>query len=109
MAMGDYAGNIGLERRRRAGDYHPGLKPYVVPITVTVLVLLFLFQKRGTTRIGTVFGPIMLLWFSTIAFLGIIWIVREPRVLAAIDPTHGVEFFIRNGWRGFVVLGPFSW
>ena len=83
----------------------PGLKPYVLPITVSVLVLLFLFQKHGTSRIGTVFGPIMLLWFSTIAFLGISWIVREPRVLAAIDPTHGVEFFIHNGWRGFVVLG----
>jgi KUP system potassium uptake protein len=83
----------------------PGLKPYVLPITVSVLVLLFRFQKHGTSRIGSVFGPVMLLWFSTIAFLGIIWIVREPRVLAAIDPTHGVDFFIRNGWRGFVVLG----
>jgi KUP system potassium uptake protein len=83
----------------------PGLKPYVLPITVSVLVLLFRFQKHGTSRIGSVFGPVMLLWFITIAFLGIIWIVREPRVLAAIDPTHGVDFFIRNGWRGFVVLG----
>jgi len=83
----------------------PGLQPYVLPITVSVLVLLFSFQKRGTARIGTVFGPVMLLWFSTIAFLGIIWIAREPRVLAAIDPTHGVDFFIHNGWRGFVVLG----
>ena len=83
----------------------PGLKPYVLPITVSILVLLFRFQKHGTSRIGTVFGPVMLLWFSTIAFLGTIWIVREPRVLAAIDPTHGVDFFIHNGWRGFVVLG----
>jgi KUP system potassium uptake protein len=83
----------------------PGLKPYVLPITVSVLVLLFCFQKRGTSRIGTVFGPVMLLWFSTIAFLGIIWIIREPRVLAAIDPTYGVDFFIHSGWRGFVVLG----
>ena len=83
----------------------PGLKPYVLPITVSILVLLFRFQKNGTSRIGAVFGPVMLLWFSTIAFLGTIWIVREPRVLAAIDPTHGVDFFIHNGWRGFVVLG----
>ncbi|MDD5169102.1 MAG: potassium transporter Kup [Syntrophales bacterium] len=83
----------------------PALTPYVIPITVSVLVLLFSFQKRGTSRIGKVFGPVMLLWFGTIALLGIIWIVREPRVVAAIYPTHGIDFFIRNGWHGFVVLG----
>ncbi|OGU17323.1 MAG: potassium transporter Kup [Geobacteraceae bacterium GWC2_53_11] len=83
----------------------PGLKPYVLPITIAVLVLLFRFQKRGTTRIGIIFGPIMLLWFATLALLGISWIVRAPQVLAAINPSHGVIFFIHNGWRGFVVLG----
>lgn len=83
----------------------PGLKPYVLPITITVLVLLFRFQKRGTSRIGIVFGPIMLLWFATLALLGISWIVRAPEVLAAINPAHAVDFFIQNGWRGFVVLG----
>ena len=83
----------------------PGLKPYVLPITIAVLILLFRFQKHGTSRIGSVFGPVMLLWFVTIAFLGIIWIVRVPKVLAAIDPTYGIDFFIHNGWRGFVVLG----
>ena len=83
----------------------PGLKPYVLPITVTVLVFLFRFQKRGTSRIGIVFGPVMLLWFATLALLGISWIVRAPQVLAAINPAHAVGFFIHNGWRGFVVLG----
>ncbi len=83
----------------------PGLKPYVLPITIAVLVLLFRFQKRGTSRIGTVFGPVMLLWFATLALLGIMWIVRAPKVLAAVNPAHGVDFFIHNGWRGFVVLG----
>jgi len=83
----------------------PGLKPYVLPITISVLVLLFRFQKRGTSRIGTVFGPVMLLWFATLALLGISWIVRAPKVLAAINPAHGVDFFIHNDWRGFVVLG----
>jgi KUP system potassium uptake protein len=83
----------------------PGLKPYVLPITITVLVLLFRFQRRGTSRIGIVFGPVMLLWFATLAFLGISWIVRAPKVLAAINPALGVDFFIHNGWRGFVVLG----
>ncbi len=83
----------------------PGLKPYVLPVTIAVLVLLFRFQKRGTSRIGTVFGPVMLLWFVTLALLGISWIVRAPQVLAAINPAHGVDFFIHNGRRGFVVLG----
>lgn len=83
----------------------PGLKPFVLPITIAVLVLLFRFQKRGTSRIGAVFGPVMLLWFATLALLGISWIVRAPQVLAAINPAHGVDFFIHNGWRGFVVLG----
>jgi KUP system potassium uptake protein len=83
----------------------PGLKPYVLPLTIAVLVLLFRFQKRGTSRIGTVFGPVMLLWFATLAILGISWIVRAPQVLAAINPAHGVAFFSHNGWHGFVVLG----
>jgi KUP system potassium uptake protein len=52
-----------------------------------------------------VFGPVMLLWFATMAILGISWIVRVPHVLAAINPAHGIAFFIHNGWRGFVVLG----
>jgi len=83
----------------------PGLKPYVLPITIAILILLFRFQKRGTSRIGAVFGPVMLLWFATLALLGIMWIVRAPKVLAAINPAYGVDFFIHNGWRGFVVLG----
>jgi KUP system potassium uptake protein len=82
-----------------------GLKPYVLPITIAVLVLLFRFQKRGTSRIGTVFGPVMLLWFATLALLGGSWIVRAPRVLAALNPAHGIAFFVHNGWHGFVVLG----
>jgi len=83
----------------------PGLKPYVLPITITVLVFLFRFQKLGTSRIGSVFGPIMLLWFASLALLGISWIARAPEVLAAVNPAHGVAFFTHNGWRGFVVLG----
>jgi KUP system potassium uptake protein len=83
----------------------PGLKPYVLPITIAVLVLLFRFQKRGTSRIGIIFGPVMLLWFATLALLGISWIARAPAVLAAVNPAHAVDFFIHNGWRGFVVLG----
>ncbi len=83
----------------------PAMVPVVVPITVTILVLLFIFQRRGTGRVGSVFGPVMLFWFSTLAVLGILGIVRRPGVLAAVNPVHGVLFFLKNGWDGFLVLG----
>ena len=80
-------------------------EPYIVPITLVILVFLFMIQSRGTTRVGLLFGPVMVVWFITIAVLGVIWIVKEPRVLAAFNPWHGVTFFEANGWHGFVVLG----
>ena len=83
----------------------PGLTRYVLPITIGVLVLLFRFQKSGTSRIGAVFGPVMLLWFAILALLGAVGIARAPQVLWAVNPLHGAEFFLHNGWRGFAVLG----
>jgi KUP system potassium uptake protein len=83
----------------------PLFDPYVVPIAVAILIGLFLFQSRGTTGVGKVFGPITILWFLAISVLGIHQILRAPGVLAAINPWHGVEFFLNNGGRGFVVLG----
>ncbi len=78
---------------------------YVLPIAVLILIGLFLFQSHGTTGVGAVFGPITMIWFVVISLLGFQHIVRAPQVLAAINPIHGFEFFILNGWRGFVVLG----
>jgi KUP system potassium uptake protein len=78
---------------------------YVVPIAVVILIGLFFFQSRGTTGVGAVFGPITMIWFIAISLLGIGHIIRAPEVLAAINPVHGYEFFMLNGWRGFVVLG----
>ncbi len=78
---------------------------YVVPIAVVILIGLFFFQSRGTTRVGAVFGPVTMIWFLAISVLGIAHIIRAPQVLAAINPIHGFEFFMINGWRGFVVLG----
>ena len=78
---------------------------YVVPIAVVILIGLFFFQSHGTTRVGAVFGPITMIWFLAISVLGIAHIIRAPQVLAAINPIHGFEFFMFNGWRGFVVLG----
>ena len=62
-------------------------------------------QSHGTARVGRVFGPVTLVWFVTIAVLGIVHIVREPRVFAALNPLYGIRFFAQNGWNGFLVLG----
>ncbi|MGH8165016.1 MAG: KUP/HAK/KT family potassium transporter, partial [Rhodanobacteraceae bacterium] len=81
------------------------LKHFVIPITIGILFLLFIFQRHGTKRVGLVFGPIMFLWFVTMAVLGIFNIVRQPSVLAAFNPLYGLAFFVHNGWIGFTVLG----
>ena len=83
----------------------PVFRPYVIPITVAILIGLFAVQSRGTARIGAVFGPVMLLWFATLGVLGVAQLVQHPAVLAAVNPAHGVRFFAENGWQGFVVLG----
>jgi KUP system potassium uptake protein len=83
----------------------PLFAPYVVPMSVAILVVLFLFQKYGTHRVGRLFGPIMVVWFVTIAVLGVTWIVREPSILGAINPLHGVAYFRNHGLPGVAVLG----
>lgn len=83
----------------------PFFDPYIVPITIVILVGLFLLQRSGTARVGRIFGPATLVWFIVLALLGIRWIVREPSVLAAISPHYAVGFFSHNGWHGFLVLG----
>lgn len=83
----------------------PFFRPYIIPITIAILVGLFLFQNQGTERVGKIFGPVTLVWFTVLALLGIPWIVRQPGVLVAINPYYGIEFFIQNGLAGFLVLG----
>jgi KUP system potassium uptake protein len=80
-------------------------KPLIVPITCGILLALFLLQKRGTARIGKLFGPIMMMWFLSIAALGAKEIAQNVHVLTAIHPIHAVDFFIANRLHGFVVLG----
>lgn len=80
--------------------------PYVVVfITVFILFVLFLVQKKGTDQVASLFGPVMIIWFITIAFIGAKWIFRYPAVLAAIHPKYAIRFFLQNGWTGFRVLG----
>jgi KUP system potassium uptake protein len=81
------------------------LKPYVMPMAVLILIVLFATQRFGTERIGHAFGPIMLLWFIVIALLGVIAIAHHPEVLAALDPSHAVRFMMHSGGRGLLVLG----
>ncbi|HEU0052793.1 MAG TPA: potassium transporter Kup, partial [Longimicrobium sp.] len=83
----------------------PTLSHAVVPITVLILTLLFLFQRRGTAAVGAVFGPIMLLWFLCIAALGVRGIALHPAVLGAVSPHHAVRFFAAHRVHGFLVLG----
>ena len=80
-------------------------EPYVVPIAIVILISLFVIQSRGTERIGFLFGPVMIVWFVTIALLGVRWISQDFHVLSAFNPMHAVQFFATNGFHGFVVLG----
>jgi KUP system potassium uptake protein len=83
----------------------PGLDAYVVPLTLVILIILFAFQKRGTARVGAAFGPVMLLWFITLAVLGVVNIAAYPRVLLAINPYYAIRFFVMDGWIAFLALG----
>jgi KUP system potassium uptake protein len=83
----------------------PALSHVVAPITVVILFLLFLFQKRGTATVGAVFGPIMLVWFFSIALLGVRGLALEPGILRSVDPRHAVLFFVHHRGHGFLVLG----
>jgi KUP system potassium uptake protein len=83
----------------------PGLTPYVVPITVGVLVALYMLQARGTAGIGRYFGPIMLLWFAALAAMGVINIVEAPQILAALNPWHALQFMTGNRLVAFIALG----
>ena len=83
----------------------PGLDQFIVPITLFVLFILFWMQSKGTAVAGALFGPVMLVWFATLAVLGIINITHEPRVLYALNPFYALQFFLHSPWIAFVALG----
>jgi KUP system potassium uptake protein len=83
----------------------PALKSFVVPLTVGILLGLFIMQKHGTEGIGRVFGPVMVVWFGTLSVLGAIAIAKNPGVFAALNPVHGIRFLATSGHKGFLVLG----
>jgi KUP system potassium uptake protein len=83
----------------------PAFDPYVVPLTALILVLLFAFQSRGTARVATFFGPVMLVWFTVIAVAGLWHVAQNPAVLWAFNPAYGIEFLATHGIIGLVTLG----
>lgn len=83
----------------------PELDHYVLPITLSVLAVLFLIQKRGTGHVGKLFAPVMCFWFATLAVLGIANIIEHPGVLQAVNPYHAVHLLYELGWKGFVIMG----
>ncbi|HCY17069.1 MAG: potassium transporter Kup [Curvibacter sp. GWA2_64_110] len=83
----------------------PALKPYVLPVSAAVLVALFMVQRFGTGLVGRLFGPIIMLWFAVLAFTGVLEIVREPAILAALNPLHALAFLHAQGWHVFVAVG----
>ena len=83
----------------------PGLEELIVPVTVAILIGLFVIQKSGSARVGALFGPVMCLWFAVLAVTGVINLFRHPEVLLAVDPRHAVGFFMTDGWQAFLTLG----
>lgn len=83
----------------------PALKHYVVPITLTILLALFLIQRRGTAFVGRFFGPIILLWFAVLGISGAMHIAQQPAILAALNPLHAWEFLLGRGWHVFAAVG----
>ncbi|WP_436292515.1 MULTISPECIES: potassium transporter Kup [unclassified Variovorax] len=82
-----------------------GLKPFVIPITIAILVGLFWVQRKGTGAVGKVFGPVMLLWFAVLAVAGLWQVLQQPQVLAALDPRHAIGFLVSHRAQSLAVLG----
>ena len=83
----------------------PGLEHYVVPLTIFILVLLFSVQSSGTARVASAFGPVMVVWFTVLAVMGLFHIKDDPTVLAAINPWYAIQFVLSHGTIGLVTLG----
>jgi KUP system potassium uptake protein len=83
----------------------PLFEPYVIPISLVLLLVLFLVQRRGTASVGGLFGPVMLVWFAVLAILGVWGIMERPRILLALNPIYGIDLLVAAPWRAFIMLG----
>ena len=80
-------------------------EPYIIYISIAILTVLFVFQSKGTARLGSIFGPVILIWFAMIGLVGLLAICNEPSVLCAVNPVYAFDVFAANKWHGFAVLG----
>jgi KUP system potassium uptake protein len=87
------------------GVIAPNLESYVAPIAAVIIVALFLIQRQGTSRVGALFGPVMIVWFTTISLLGVMEIINRPRVLIAVSPTYAIDFIADFPRLAFLALG----
>jgi KUP system potassium uptake protein len=83
----------------------PHLSPAILPITLIILSILFWLQRHGTAAVGRLFGPVMLIWFATLATLGLWHIVQAPEIIQALNPVHALYFISHHGWQGYLALG----
>jgi KUP system potassium uptake protein len=83
----------------------PAFEPYIVPITIVILIALFAVQSRGTAKVAAFFGPITIIWFFAIAIAGIVAVARDPAILLSFNPVYGVAFLTEHGMIGLVTLG----
>lgn len=83
----------------------PGIQDFIVPMALIILIGLFSMQSKGTERIGKIFGPVMLLWFSSIGILGLLQVIQHPFILAALSPHYAISFIIHHEWMAFLALG----
>jgi len=83
----------------------PALQPFVVPCAVAILVALFVIQVHGTQRVGSLFGPVIGIWFAVLAALGVAGIIREPDVIRALNPLYGAQLLVAGGWQALAILG----
>src|SRR5437867_10014404 len=83
----------------------PALKPFVIPVTLAILIGLFSIQRHGTASVGVLFGPVVCLWFAVLALLGAMQIARDPAVLAALNPAYAFGFLTGNPLAAFLALG----
>ena len=79
--------------------------PYVIPLTLVIIIGLFIAQAKGTSVIGKVFGPVMVMWFVVIGIGGVVQVVQNPEILHALNPWHGISFLLERRWIAFVALG----
>ncbi|WP_348756385.1 potassium transporter Kup [uncultured Aquincola sp.] len=87
------------------GSITPAFEPYIVPISVAIIVVLFMAQRFGTGTVGKLFGPVITLWFTVLGIMGALQVVSQPGILAALNPLQAIDFLQARGWHLFLIMG----